>query len=375
MVGPGWMDTIPAFDLVRQTRDLEPEVTAAVAEVVRSGRFVLGPFGERLEREMASRCGVAHAVGCNSGTDALVLALRVVGVHPGDEVVTTPFTFVATATAIQAAGARPVFADVEPDTLNLAPDPAAERVGPRTAAVLPVHLFGHLADMAGLKGRLRVPLIEDAAQAILAAAGGWPAGAWGEAAAVSFYPTKNLGAFGDGGMLLTRNARAASRARRLRDHGQRRRYVHEEAGYNSRLDEIQAAVLLRKLRHLDGWSEARRALAATYQGAFAAAGLGDIVRLPVERPGHRHVYHQYVVRVPRRNRLRAFLAARGIGTAVYYPVPLHLQPALADLGHRRGDFPAAERAAREVLALPMFPELRPDEVAQVVDGIRAFYRP
>jgi dTDP-4-amino-4,6-dideoxygalactose transaminase len=366
---------IPAFSLTRQIARLRPELDAAWDRVVRSGQFILGPEVEALEREVAARLGPdVGAVGVASGSDALYLILLALGVGPGDEVVTTPFTFFATAGAVVRTGAVPVFADVEPDTFNLDPDEALARVTPRTRVILPVHLFGLPADVAALRRGFAGAVVEDAAQALGAAVAGRPAGTWGEAAAVSFFPTKNLGAFGDGGLVVSRDAALLDRVRRLRVHGARTKYFHEEVGVNSRLDALQAAVLRVKLGYLDAWTARRRALAARYREGLAARGLSEVVVAQAEPPGRLHAYHQFTVRVPDREGLRRYLAAQGIGTAVYYPYPLHRLPAFAQLGYGPGAFPVAERLAAEVLSLPLFPELEEEEVDRVVDAVAAYYR-
>lgn len=380
--------TVPLQDPTREIEALRGRLDRAVAGVVDSGSFVLGPAVASLERAVADRVGVEHAVGVASGTDALVLALDAAGVGEGDEVVTSPFSFFATAEAILRVGARPVFADVRPDTLNLDPEAAAAAVTGRTAAILPVHLYGQMADMASLAelaDRHGVALIEDAAQALGAAqAPGGPdagareareetrrAGAVGDAACFSFYPTKNLAGWGDGGMVTTDEAGLAERLRSLRDHGRPPEggYGHGRVGYNSRLDALQAAVLEAKLPALEGWNERRRENARGHTESLEAV---DGIRPPTARPGNLHVFHQYTVRCGRRDALAAHLEDRGIGHAVYYPVPLHLQEALADLGHGRGDFPEAERAADEVLSLPVFPLLADDELAEVRTALRSF---
>lgn len=371
---------VPLLDLKSQYETIADEVMEAVRSVIESQRFILGPGVERLEREIEALLGVPHAVGCASGTDAIVLALRAVDVGRDDEVVTSPFTFFATAGAIHNVGARPVFADIEPDTFNLSPVAARAAVTERTRAVIPVHLFGQMADMAAFRalGEAEgIPVIEDAAQAIGARQrstdGAWlTTGTLGQACAFSFFPSKNLGAFGDGGMLVTNDAAIAERLRRLRVHGGRQMYHHEEVGYNSRLDALQAAVLSVKLPRLAAWSEARRANARYYDEALG--GL-DGLRVPAVREGNESIYNQYTVRVAggRRDDLARHLAESGVGSAVYYPVPLHLQECFAYLGHREGDFPESERAAREVLSLPVFPELTEAQRETVVSSIRAFF--
>jgi dTDP-4-amino-4,6-dideoxygalactose transaminase len=374
------------LDLKRQYLPLHRELLAAVEHVLETQQFILGEPVAALERAAQEHLGVAHALGCSSGTDALWLALAAAGVGPGDSVITTPFSFFASISAILRAGATALLADIDPGTFNL--DPAAVvRVlnGPRGAAVraiLPVHLYGQCADwtsFARLGQEHGLKLIEDAAQAWGAEWQGIKAGGLGDAAAFSFYPTKNLSAAGDAGMVTTNSAKLAERVKMLRQHGMRRRYYHDEVGWNARMDGFQGAILSVKLKYIDGWNEARCAVARRYHALFAAAGVAETgpypshgVVLPHEVPGSRHAWHQYVIRSSRRDRLREFLAARRIGSEIYYPVPLHMQEALKGLGYAEGSFPEAERAAREVLALPIFPELREDEQQTVVRAIAEF---
>jgi dTDP-4-amino-4,6-dideoxygalactose transaminase len=332
---------------------------------------------------MASYCGVTHAIGVASGTDALALALAALGAGPGRAVVTTPFSFFATASTIVRVGARPLFADIDPDTLNIDPAAAAavaDRHGGAVAGILPVHLFGRLAPMASLSelaARRGLWMLEDAAQAVGARDGGVAAGAFGIAGCLSFYPTKNLGGLGDGGMILTSDEALASRVRQERHQGQRAPYVHDSIGLASRLDALQAAALGVKLRHLDAWNARRREVAAWYGGGLREGGLAGRDDAPLRLPdeaGGSHVFHQYVIRARDRDALRDSLTAAGIDTQVYYSLPLHLQPALAHLGHREGEFPQAERASREVLALPIYPELSREAAETVVEAIARFYR-
>jgi len=361
------MERIPLVDLQSQHASLDGALRAAAARVIATGRFILGPEVEAFERELAAELDVPAAIGTSSGTDALLAMLMAAGVQAGDEVITTPYSFFATVEGIMRLGARPVFADIEPDTLNLDPHAAAALLGPRTKAVVVVHLFGRPARLDPLRGAcaaLGVPLIEDAAQAI----GGRGVGAgWG--AALSFFPSKNLGGFGDGGAILTHDRDLAARLRRLRNHGASDKLRHEELGGNFRLDELQAALLRVKLPRLASWTSARRRLADRYRRQLQDLPVG----LPP--PDEGAVWNQFVVRVPaeRRADLRVHLAERGIDSAVYYPLPLHLQPALAFLGQRAGAFPHAERAARETLALPMFPELRDDALARVASAVADFF--
>ncbi|HVO63361.1 MAG TPA: DegT/DnrJ/EryC1/StrS family aminotransferase [Terriglobales bacterium] len=378
-------DAVPMLDLHRQYKIIREQVLAAIERVCASQRFILGAEVEALEHALAAFTGAAAAVACASGTDALWLALIAVGVQPGDAVITTPFSFFASASSIARAGARPVFVDINPDTFNI--DPAQVRAklrdesGFKFAAVLPVHLYGQCADMDSLQAsadEYGIPLVEDAAQAIGAPWKDRRAGSMGRSAAFSFYPSKNLSAYGDAGLVTTNDKEIADRIRRLRNHGSPKRYYHDELGANSRMDDIQAAVLRVKLPHLSGWNSERQARAATYDQLFADAGLisppaSAPVRLPQRDHNAGHIFHQYVVRATRRDELRKFLAERKIGTEIYYPVPLHMQACFNYLGYNVGDLPAAERAAREVLALPMFPELTESEQRWVVDSIAEFY--
>lgn len=367
---------VPLLDLRGQYAALKGPIDEAVRRVVESQHFILGPEVESLEREIAAYTRVAHAVGVSSGTDALLVALMTLDLGPGDEVVTTPFTFFATAGTIDRLGARTVFADIDPDTFNMDPAAAMAAVTPATRAIMPVHLFGRCMELDPLLRFARdrsVAVIEDAAQAIGATdAAGRRAGSIGTAGCFSFFPTKNLGGFGDGGMVVSDDAAFADRVEMLRVHGMRPKYYHREVGGNFRLDALQAAVLRVKLPHLDAWSAARRRNADGYREIFADAGLDDgRVRLPADVPGH--IYNQFVIRVERRDALREHLAASGIGSEVYYPVPLHLQECFRKLGYAPGDFPRAEAAAAEVLALPIYPELTTDQLAGVVAAIRRFF--
>jgi dTDP-4-amino-4,6-dideoxygalactose transaminase len=358
---------IPHIDLVRQHAALGPELMAALERVVAGSRFVLGEEGGALERELAARCGVRHGIGVGSGTDALRLALAGLDVGPGHEVITPAFSFVASASTIVMAGATPVFVDVEDDTFALDPALVERAITPRTRAIVAVHLYGHPAPLDALAALARargLALVEDAAQAIGAAWDGRPVGGWGDLACLSFYPTKNLGACGDGGMVLTDRDDLAERVRRLRHHGDAGRYRHVELGWCSRLDELQAAVLRVKLTRLDGWIERRRGIAERYH-----ARLGDLpLVLPVERARARHVYHLYTVRHPKREALARALADLGVGTAVHYPAPVPGQPLFGLAEERR--WPGAWRAAAEVLALPCFAELTDAEVERVAEAVR-----
>jgi dTDP-4-amino-4,6-dideoxygalactose transaminase len=374
------LQPVPLLDLSREFTLIRDEVMAAIESVCASQRFVLGPEVAQFEHAAAAACEVPYAIGCASGTDALWLALAALNIGPGDFVITTPFSFFATVSSILRAGATPLLADIDERTFNLSPlavTELAEEHGD-ISGVMPVHLYGQCADFdafATLAPQYGFKLIEDAAQAFGARFNGIPAGALGDAAAFSFYPTKNLSAFGDAGLLTTRDAAVDDHARILRAHGMRERYFHEEIGWNSRLDTLQAAVLEVKLRRVAAGNQRRRELAALYNQLFTEVGLvgeGGVV-LPYTDPRAEHVFHQYVIRAPRRNELRKYLIENKIGSEVFYPLPLHLQASLKHLGYKQGDFPVSERAAAEVLALPMFPELRKDEVETVVEVIRRFY--
>jgi dTDP-4-amino-4,6-dideoxygalactose transaminase len=369
--------TVPLVDLRRQYDMIAPEVRAAIDRVVLAQSFILGDEVRLFEEAIASRLGAAHAVGVASGSDALLLALLAGGVGRGDSVVTTPFTFFATGGAIARAGARPVFVDIDPGTFNLDLAAAREAIGRGARAIIPVHLFGRAVPLGGILEDARARgaiVVEDAAQAIDAQSEGAFAGARGDFGCLSFFPSKNLGAFGDGGMVLAREAAGAERIRRLRAHGSVTIYRHEEVGMNSRLDALQAAILRAKLPHLDRWRERRRALAERYRRLLAESVPAGAVTPPPGDPEGRHVYNQFTLRCERRDALRAFLTSSGVGCAVYYPLPLHLQPCFADLGYREGAFPEAERAAKEVLSLPITPELSDDDQSYVVERIAAFYR-
>ncbi|HWO27141.1 MAG TPA: DegT/DnrJ/EryC1/StrS family aminotransferase [Kofleriaceae bacterium] len=353
---------VPLFDMAAELAAVRADIDRAIARVLDSGVLVGGPEVAALERELAAATGARHALGTSSGTDALHVIFLALGIGPGDEVVTTPLTFFATAGSAARLGARVVFADVDDDALALDPRLAAAATGPRTRAVVPVHLFGRPAALPDVP----CPIVEDAAQAI---GSGPPAGI---AAALSFFPTKNLGALGDAGGVLTNDAALADRIALLRAHGARPKYQHHAIGGNFRIDALQAAVLRAKLPRLPAWTAARRAHAAAYRACFAAALVPPELRLPPPHPAH--VYHQFVIRAPRRDALRAHLAAAGVGTEIYYPAPLHLQPCFADLGYRAGSLPIAERAVSEVLALPIHPELPAAAPGYVVEQIAAFYR-
>jgi dTDP-4-amino-4,6-dideoxygalactose transaminase len=369
--------SVPALNLKAQYQTIRDEIEPVVRRVIESQMFVHGPEVAGLEAEVAGYCGAAHGIGCASGSDALLLPLLALDIGPGDEVITTPYTFFATAGSIWRTGARPVFADIEPDTYNLDPQRVEAAITPRTRAIIPVHLYGQTADMGPIRQIARrhgLAILEDAAQAIGAAQHGARAGALGDVAAFSFYPSKNLGGFGDGGMITTDDPQLARRMARLRLHGMEPKYQHHEVGFNSRLDALQAAVLRVKLRHLDSWTSLRREAADRYRSLFASHGLDGFVGLPAERPGNFHVYNQFVIRVPSllRDSLRDYLAAKKIGTEIYYPIPLHLQACFAPLGHKPGDFPHSEAAARQTIALPIYPELTDEEQRYVVGSIHRF---
>ena len=375
---------VPFFDLVPQFISLEREIHLALDEVFKTQQFILGPQVKTLEQTLAQYCEIPHAIGVASGSDALFLSLMALGIGMGDEVLIPSFTFFATAGAVSRLGAIPVFVDIDPQTYNIDPSRIEEKITPRTKAVIPVHLFGQCADMDPI---LRIGeskhlfIIEDAAQALGAEYNsfekkrGRKAGQMGDLGCFSFFPTKNLGAFGDAGMVVTKDPTLAERTRLLRVHGSHPKYFHKLIGINSRLDTLQAAILLVKFRYLETWTQARQKRAERYRkllGNLASTLSG--FQLPTTQFENRHIYNQYVVRVPERNRLRQFLQDGGIGTEIYYPLPLHLQECYAFLNHRRGDFPASEKAGEEVLALPIYPELTDEQQTYVVDRIKTFYK-
>lgn len=363
--------SVPLLDLKAQYAPLREEILAALTRVCDSQRFILGPETERLERELAARVGVPDAVGVSSGTDALLVALMALDIGPGDEVITSTYSFFATAGCVVRVGARPVLVDIDPVTFNLDPRAVDAALTPRTKAIVPVHLFGQCADMDALMAiaaRARVPVIEDACQSIGATYRGRQAGAIGHVGCFSFFPSKNLGAFGDGGLVTATDPALGARIRLLRGHGAERRYYHQQVGGNFRLDELQAAVLNVKLPHLAEWTRARQINAARYRSLFAARGLDEVV-LPVERDDRNHIYNQFVIRVPHRDAVKAHLHASDIGCEVYYPVPFHLQECFKHLGYRAGAFPEAEAAAGNSLALPIYGELTEGQQAEVVDAI------
>ena len=365
---------VPLLDLKLQYQALKDEILPVLEQICADQAFILGPKVAECEAAVAAYCGAAAAVGVSSGSDALIIALMAEGIGPGDEVVTTPFTFFATVGAIARVGATPVFADIDPDTFNISPAALEAAITPRTKAVIPVHLFGQMADMDAIMPVARahnLVVIEDACQAIGAEWNGRRAGSVGDYGCFSFFPSKNLGCFGDGGMVTVSDPAKAKRLAIFRNHGMDPRYYHHVVGGNFRLDALQAAVVTAKLPHLDSWTAARQANAATYDRLFAASGL-PVVTPPVV--ASRHIFNQYVIRAPRRDALLDHLQAAGIGCAVYYPVPLHLQECFASLGGKPGDFPVAEKAALEVLALPIYPDLPAGAPEAVVSAIADFYK-
>jgi len=363
---------VPLLDLQAQYHPLRDEILAALTRVSDSQRFIMGPEIAALEQELAGMLGVEHAIAVSSGTDALVAALMTLDIGPGDEVITSPYSFFATAGAIVRLGARPVFVDIDPSSFNIDPSRIETALTPRTKAIVPVHLFGLSADLDPIleaASRSGVPVIEDAAQAIGAQYKTRTIGAIGTVGCFSFFPSKNLGAFGDAGLITTNDGTLATRARLMRVHGMEPKYVHRLVGGNFRMDELQAAVLRVKAPHLAAWTEARRLNAARYIRLFNEAGLGDRLTVPVEPPGYRHIFNQFVIRTADRDGLKRHLDARGIGNEIYYPVPFHLQPCFANLGYRVGDFPHAERAANESLAIPIYGELTVEQQQAVVGAI------
>jgi len=369
------LTSVPLLDLKAQYEPLRDQILTAITRVCDSQRFILGPETLALERALAEMLGVTDAVGVSSGTDALLVAMMALGIGPGDEVITSTYSFFATAGCISRLGARPVLVDIDPVTYNIDPAGVARALTPKTRAILPVHLYGHCADMDALipiAAGAGVPVIEDACQSIGATWHGRQAGAMGAAGCFSFFPSKNLGAFGDGGLVTTQDAALAAEIRLLRGHGAQRRYYHDKVGGNFRLDELQAAVLRVKAPYLSGWTAARRRNADRYRALFAARGLSQIV-LPVQQAAAFHIYNQFIIRLPQRDAARDYLQAAGIGCEVYYPVPFHLQRCFRDLGHVAGDFPQSERAAAESLALPIYGELTEAHQEYVVATIARFF--
>ena len=379
------MKPVPLLDLKPQHASIREEIDATVRRIVESQVFILGPEVAAFETELATYCSASHAIGCASGTDALVLSLAALSVRAGDEIVTTPFSFFASASCAALLGATPIFADIEPGTFNIDPERIEDAITPKTKAIVPVHLFGQCVNMDAIMdigARHGLPVIEDACQAIGATFSGprlgdsKRAGSMGMTGAFSFFPSKNLGAFGDGGAVTTNDDDVAARLRMLRVHGERERYKHQTIGWNSRLDALQAAVLRVKLPHLDAWSAARVRNAALYDRLFTDAGLvsSEHVVLPARAPWGGHIFNQYTIRAKRRDALGEHLKAQGIGWGIYYPIPLHLQECFQHLGYEPGDMPESERAAGEVMSLPIFPELEPSQLEQVVAAIAAFYK-
>jgi dTDP-4-amino-4,6-dideoxygalactose transaminase len=369
---------VPLLDLTEQNQALRPAIEAALGRVLDTNGFILGEEVKTLEDELAVYCGTKYAIGCDSGSDALLLALMALDVKADDEVITTPYSFFATVSAITRLGAVPVFVDIDPQTYNLDISQVEAKVTERTKAIQPVHLYGQCVDMTALRevaGKHGIPLVEDAAQAIGAEENGVRAGAMSEIGCFSFYPSKNLGGMGDGGFMTTDDDELAEKLFALRVHGSKERYFHKWVGLNSRLDGFQGAVLRVKLPHLERWSDKRKANADRYRELFTDAGLTEQIVLPFERENVRHIYNQYVVRVPReRDKLRHFLTDNGVGTDIYYPVSLHLQECFEYIGYHDGDFPESERASRETLALPIFPELKQEQQDYVVEKITEFFK-
>jgi dTDP-4-amino-4,6-dideoxygalactose transaminase len=369
--------SVPLLDLVAQYREIKDDVLAAMMQVIERQTFIMGQEVGRLEVEIARLSHAKHGIACASGTDALLLPLKALDLRPGDEVITTPFTFFATAGTVHNAGGTPVFVDIDPATMNLSPDAIAAAINPRTRAIIVVHLFGQMAPMErimALAAQHGLPVIEDGAQSIGARRkidGVWRmSGELGTVGTLSFFPTKNLGAWGDGGLMVTQDDALAERLRRLRSHGGSRQYLHEEVGTNSRLDTLQAAVLLAKLPYLDRWNQARKKNAVRYTAAFT--GHSDVCP-PAIDPANDHIFHQYTIRVPQRDELQAHLKAKGIGNAIYYPLALHLQPCFAHLGYQRGSLPAAEAAMDSVISLPIYPELTEQQQETVINTVTSFY--
>jgi dTDP-4-amino-4,6-dideoxygalactose transaminase len=366
---------VPLLDLKRQYEPLAEQLEAAVVEVMRSGGYIGGPNVEGFEAELAEFCGTKRAVSVSSGSDALLASLMAVGVGAGDEVITTPFTFFSTSGAIVRLGAKPIFVDIDPVTYNIDIDAIADAITPATKAIMPVDLYGQVPDMKRMQKLAcdhELPIIEDAAQAIGAMRDGARAGSFGLTGCFSFYPTKNLSALGDAGAIVTNDDATADKLIVMRNHGMEPRYYHHFVGGNFRCDAMQAAALRIKLQHIDAWNNARRDAAARYDQLFADLGLTDTITLPVDQTGG-HIYHQYIIRAPKRDELVEHLQSNGIGCAIFYPVALHQQQCFADLGYKAGDLPQSERAAEEVVALPMFAEITADEQSQVVQAIASFY--
>ena len=367
---------VPLLDLKSQYAGIQHDIQKVLEEVCAEQSFILGPHVQKLEQTMGHFLGTDHAIGVASGSDALLLSLMEAGVQPNDQIVTVPFTFFASAGVISRLYARPVFVDVTPDTFNLDPAHLAETLHSQVKAILPVHLFGQCADMESIlqvAGEYDIPVIEDACQAIGAARNGRQAGSFGRTGCFSFFPSKNLGAFGDGGLITTQDPLIAERLQLLRVHGSRSEYHHHLIGMNSRLDALQAAILQVKFQYLPLWTARRQANAARYAQLFHECGLDERLTVPIVSSGNVHVYNQFTIRTPRRDELSAFLTRHGIGNRIYYPVPLHLQECYQVLGYHKGDFPVSEQLAQEVLSLPIYPELTPDQLQYVVDTMKTFF--
>lgn len=366
---------VPMLDLSEQYQGLRSEILDVLDQVMSSSQFILGSNVKKLEQDVAEFSNVAHADGCANGSDAIHIALQALGVGPGDEVITTPFTFFATGGAIVRAGATPVYVDIDPVTFNIDPAKVEEAITDKTKAILPVHLYGQMANMeklAEIAKKHNLFIVEDAAQAIGAKQNGKSVGELGDAATYSFFPTKNLGAYGDAGMIVTNNEDTAEKMRVIRVHGSKPKYYHHVLGYNSRLDEMQAAILNVKFPHLPEWGELRRERAAEYTRLLQEK-VGGHVQVPVEAEGNYHVFHQYTIRAEKRDELQAYLKEQGVATMIYYPLPLHVQPVFKNLGYKEGDLPLSEKAANEALSLPMFPELKQEQQEYVVSKIAEFY--
>ena len=367
---------VPLLDLKAQYLPLREQMLESITRVCDSQRFILGPETEALERDLAGLVGVPDAIGVSSGTDAILVALMALGIGPGDEVITSTYSFFATAGCVVRVGARPVLVDIDPETFNLDPRAVEAAITPRTKAIMPVHLYGQCADMdeiMAIATRAGLPVIEDACQSIGATYRGRQAGSFGTAGCFSFFPSKNLGAFGDGGLVTVTDAESGKKIRLLRGHGAERRYYHQQVGGNFRIDELQSAVLRVKLPHLDAWTRGRQTNADRYRALFAARGL-DEVKMPVARTDRTHIYNQFIIRLPKRDEVKAHLQASGIGCEVYYPVPFHLQECFQDLGYAPGAFPQAEAAASDSLALPIYGELTEGQQAEVVNAIASVLR-
>ncbi|MFN3135283.1 MAG: DegT/DnrJ/EryC1/StrS family aminotransferase [Candidatus Kryptonium sp.] len=365
---------VPIFTPVRQYMNLKEEIDSAIQKVLSKGSFILGDEVSEFENKVAQYLGVKHAIGVASGTDALQIALMAIGLKPGEEVITTPFTFVATAETIVLLGGKPVYVDIDEKTYNINPDLIEEKITEKTKAIIPVHLYGQPAEMdkiLDIARRYNLYVIEDSAQALGSEYKGKKVCTFGDIACISFFPTKNLGAFGDAGMIVTNNDELAERIRMIRVHGSKVRYNHEILGVNSRLDTLQASILLVKLKYLDSWNAKRIEIAEKYNDAFK--DIDDVV-IPYSEVHNKHIYHQYTIRTRRRDELAQFLKEKGIQTAVHYPIPLHLQKAFAYLGYKQGDFPISEQCSREVLSLPMFPELRDEEINYVIESVKEFFK-